>query len=77
MSAAVSTARRPRKEDDREPANGGTMSFLEHLEDLRKRLIYSCIALATGMAIAFGFMDRLATFVFAPTMRALPAGAER
>lgn len=50
------------------------MSFLEHLEDLRKRIIYSCIALGAGMAISFGFMDRLVSFVFAPTRQALPIG---
>ena len=52
------------------------MSFLEHLEDLRKRIIHSCIALIAGMAISFTFMDRLVSFVFAPTMRALPVGTE-
>jgi sec-independent protein translocase protein TatC len=52
------------------------MSFLEHLDDLRTRIIHSCIALAVGMAISFAFMDRLASFVFAPTMRALPVGSE-
>lgn len=52
------------------------MSFLEHLEDLRKRIIYSGIAVLTGMAIAFGFMGQLAAFVLAPTRRALPPGSE-
>ena len=52
------------------------MSFLEHLEDLRKRIIYSCIALVGGMAIAFTFMDRLVQFVFTPTRQALPIGTE-
>lgn len=52
------------------------MSFLDHLEDLRKRIIYSCIALAVGMAISFAFMERLVAFVFAPTKRALPLGTE-
>lgn len=52
------------------------MSFLEHLEDLRKRLIYSCVALGVGMAISLAFMDRLVSFVFAPTRQALPLGTE-
>lgn len=75
MTAALSTARRPRDEDEPD-GPGGMMSFLEHLEDLRKRIIYSCIALGAGMAIAFAFMDRLVSFVFAPTRRALPLGTE-
>lgn len=52
------------------------MSFLEHLEDLRKRIIYSCIGLGACMAVAFGFMDDLASFVLAPTRRILPPGTE-
>ena len=74
--SALSTARRPRNDDDRDREPGGTMSFLEHLEDLRKRIIYSCLALGAGMAISFGFVDRLESFVFAPTLRALPPGTE-
>jgi sec-independent protein translocase protein TatC len=52
------------------------MSFLDHLEDLRKRLIWSCVALVIGMAIAFGFMSELTSFVLAPTHRALPPGTD-
>ena len=73
MSAALSTARGPEEDDDRD---GGKMSFLEHLEDLRTRIIHSCVALAIGMAISFAFMDKLASFVFEPTVRALPVGSE-
>jgi len=74
MTAALSPVRRPDAERDADIA--GTMSFLDHLEDLRKRLIYSCIALAAGMALAFAFMEPLVTFVMAPTHRALPPGTE-
>jgi len=52
------------------------MSFLEHLEDLRKRIIHSCIALAAGMAVALFFMEDLASFVLAPTRRILPPGTD-
>jgi sec-independent protein translocase protein TatC len=72
MTAALSPVRRP--EDDREEHDGGTMSFLEHLDDLRKRIIHSCMALVIGMAVAFAFMDRLIGFVFAPTHEVLPPG---
>ena len=54
----------------------GKMPFLDHLEDLRKRIIYSCIALAVGMGIAVAFMGKLTAFVLAPTHRALPPGSE-
>lgn len=62
-----------REEVDDEP--NGRMGFLEHLDELRTRIIRSCIALAVGMGIAFLFMDRLADFVLGPTFRALPDGA--
>ena len=74
MTAAVSPIRRP--DDDGREDPGGTMSFLEHLDDLRTRIIHSCIALAIGMAASFAFMDRLVTFVLEPTHKALPPGTE-
>jgi sec-independent protein translocase protein TatC len=52
------------------------MGFLEHLEELRKRIIRSCIAIAAGMAIAFFFVGPIRDFVLAPTFRMLPAGSE-
>ena len=51
------------------------MGFLEHLDELRKRIIISCVAIATGMAIAFVFVDRIADVVLAPTLAMLPPDA--
>ena len=48
------------------------MGFLDHLDELRARLIKSCIALGAGMVFAFFFVDRIADFVLAATTRALP-----
>jgi sec-independent protein translocase protein TatC len=64
----------PPEEPDGEMANG-TMGFLEHLDELRTRLLRSCIAIAAGMVVAFVFVDSFADFVLAPTLRMLPAGA--
>ena len=50
------------------------MGFLEHLDELRRRLIRACIALGAGMLVAFLFIDRIADFVLAPTLRTLPPG---
>ena len=50
------------------------MSFLEHLDDLRKRIIRSCLAAGVGMVIAFVFINHIVTFVLAPMRRALPPG---
>jgi sec-independent protein translocase protein TatC len=52
-----------------------TMGFLDHLEELRTRLIRACVAIAAGMAVAFFFVDRIGTFVLGPTLRVLPAGS--
>ena len=51
------------------------MSLLEHLEELRKRIVRACIAIAVGVAVSFVYIDRLVAFVFAPMRRALPPGA--
>jgi sec-independent protein translocase protein TatC len=51
------------------------MGFLEHLDELRTRLIRSCLALAAGMGLSVFFVDRIADLVVAPMLRTLPAGA--
>ena len=42
------------------------MGFLDHLDELRTRIIRSCIAVGAGMLVAFGFVDRIADIVLAP-----------
>ena len=59
-----------------EDAAEGRMGFLDHLDELRRRLIRACIALGAGMLIAFVFVDRIADFVLAPTLRTLPPGTD-
>ncbi len=62
-------------DDEHDELLDGKMGFLEHLDELRKRLIRACIALAIGMLVAFAFVDRLADFVLQPTLRMLPPGS--
>jgi sec-independent protein translocase protein TatC len=50
------------------------MGFLEHLDELRTRIIRSCIAVGVGMVVAFAFYDRLAGIVLDPISRSLPPG---
>jgi sec-independent protein translocase protein TatC len=76
MTAALSSARHRQHDSDHDDDGAGRMSFLEHLEDLRKRIIHSCIALGVGMAVAFPFMKDLASFVLAPTLHILPPGVD-
>jgi sec-independent protein translocase protein TatC len=68
---ALAKAPQPEEPDDRRE---GTMGFLDHLEELRARLIRACAAIAVGMVIAFLFVDRIADFVLGPTLRVLPPG---
>jgi sec-independent protein translocase protein TatC len=72
MAAAFATASQlpPEEPDD----SRGGMSFLEHLDELRTRIIRSCIAIGIGMFIAFIFIGQIVTFVLAPTRNVLPPG---
>jgi len=54
--------------------SGAKMSFLEHLDELRKRIINSCIAIGIGFALSFVFVDRVFNFIFEPTRKVLPPG---
>jgi sec-independent protein translocase protein TatC len=66
----------PRQVSREEEMEDGRMGFLEHLDELRSRLIRSCVAVAAGMAIACLFIERIADFVLAPSLRVLPAGTD-
>jgi sec-independent protein translocase protein TatC len=59
---------------DNEP--DGRMGFLDHLDELRARLIKSCIALGAGMLVALFFVDRIADFVLASAIRVLPPDSQ-
>src|ERR1700733_11262709 len=50
------------------------MSFLGHLDELRKRIIRSCLAVGVSTLGAFVFIDRIFNFVLAPSRRMLPRG---
>jgi sec-independent protein translocase protein TatC len=67
---------RPLPDDDDELGGAdGKMSFLEHLEELRKRIIYACAAIVIGVVACFAFIDDIMEFILAPTLQALPAGS--
>jgi sec-independent protein translocase protein TatC len=52
------------------------MSFLEHLDELRTRLMYSLLSLAVGIGIACLFLNRIYEFVMRPLQQMLPAGGQ-
>ena len=51
----------------------GTMSFLDHLEELRKRLMISIAALFVGVLAAYTFVDTIFDFMMRPLRATLPA----
>jgi len=61
--------------EDDEELTGGKMSFLEHLDELRKRIVRSCLAIAGGVLVGFIFIDKIFKFLMAPARAALPPGA--
>jgi sec-independent protein translocase protein TatC len=54
--------------------DGGRMSFLDHLDELRRRLIWSIAAVGVGFAISFFFINDLFLFIFQPMEQLLPKG---
>ena len=55
--------------------NDARMSFLEHLDELRRRLMIAAAAIAVGMAISFFFIQRIVDFVMTPLNALLPQGS--
>ncbi len=55
---------------------GGRMSFLDHLDELRKRLVISVAAIFIGFLIAFAFIVPIFAFVMEPLNEILPEGGE-
>ena len=52
------------------------MSFLEHLDELRKRIVHSLLAVAVGVLVSFAFINYISDFLLGPTRRLLPPGSK-
>lgn len=50
------------------------MSLLEHLDELRRRIIRSLISVALGFVVCWIFVEEIADFLARPIYRALPEG---
>jgi sec-independent protein translocase protein TatC len=60
---------------DKDEFAEGKMSFLEHLEELRKRIINAVLGIAVGIALSFFFIQRIFDFLMAPANATLPEGS--
>ena len=57
-----------------ESDGGARMSFLEHLDELRRRLMVAVGAILAGMVVSFFFIKRIVAFVMDPLYALLPPG---
>jgi len=63
-------------DDDEQDDVAGRMSFLEHLEELRKRIINACLGIAVGVGFSFFFIQQIYDFLTAPAIKTLPPGSK-
>ena len=52
----------------------GKMSFLDHLDELRRRIVYAVIAVFIGFVIPFLFINQIFDFIMRPLQQLLPLG---
>ena len=52
----------------------GKMSFLDHLDELRKRIIWAVVAVFAGVIVAFFFIGDIFNFIMKPLQAMLPPG---
>lgn len=72
-SAGTGAKERIEAESDQE-ADDKTMGLLDHLNELRSRLIKSTLAIAAGFALCWSFVDPLFNLLLTPLLEVLPEG---
>ena len=73
----ISTVSRPEIEGEREEELGGQMSFLEHLKELRRRIIYSIAFVFVSFIFCWFVSDHIYNFLAIPIRQALAEAQER
>ena len=58
----------PKRDDQQEDQLQGQMSFLDHLEELRKRIIHSLIAVGVAVCVCWYFADPLFVIISKPIL---------
>ncbi len=61
-------------EDELEPDGPGRMSFLDHLDELRRRILYAVYSVLAAAVVAFAFINDILAAVTAPMLAAVPSG---
>jgi len=69
--AALDSAQADPTPEQTEEHELGSMSFLDHLEELRRRLIYALISVTAGVLVALPLADRIFAVMQQPIMEAL------
>jgi sec-independent protein translocase protein TatC len=64
------------EEDIGDVGGSGRMSFLEHLDELRRRILYALAATLAGFLASLIASDRIFAFVMRPLHESLPAGGQ-
>ena len=65
----------PEDPDDLDDFSEGKMSFLEHLEELRKRIINAVLGIAVGIGLSFFYIQQIYDFLTSPAVATLPEGS--
>src|SRR5688500_768008 len=61
-------------DDDTAEESGGKMSFLDHLDELRRRIMWALGSVVVGFGIAIAFYQQLFDFVIGPMRAMVPKG---
>lgn len=69
--------KKPDKKESSQEDPGGQMSFLEHLDELRKRLIRSLVFILLAATFSWFVSDRIYNFLARPVQRALAEAQQR